>query len=477
MEEIPWILSALTVLVYGLGIASTFDAIMTARTSQGAIAWAISLCTFPLLSLPLYWIFGRTHFNGYVNSLRDHDQRVSRLVTDTIKQLPDALVDEMDLSPGEQVLSTLAALPFTHRNQAELYSTGRETFDAIFAAMDRAQDYILVQFYIIHDDGLGRELLAHMKAARERGVRVFLIYDEIGSPKLRRAYKQDMTAADVEWTGFRTSQGPKNRFQLNFRNHRKIVVVDGNEAFIGGHNVGDEYLGLSPRFGLWRDTHCRVQGPCVLSLQIAFCTDWNWAKKTLPEQLNWKPSAAPEQDQQMLVIPSGPADELETWKLSVLQCIQEAKERFWLVSPYFVPDRDVISALQLAALRGVDVRILLPEKPDHLPVWLASFTYLPEMDMPNLSFYRYQPGFLHQKVLLVDKSLAIVGTANADNRSFRLNFEISLLGISPQFVQEVEEMLEEDFRNSRCTPSGDYASRPIHFRFGAQVSRLLAPIL
>jgi len=477
LEHLSLLGGLLTTLAYVLGWISAYGTIMNSRTSQGAIAWSLSLCTFPFVALPLYWLFGRTKFLGYVDARRTHHQGTNPLIREVLDRLPDCLPAQNDLNPDQRVLETLAAVPFTHLNQVDLLRNGDETFAAVFKALGEAKDYILLQFYIYRDDRIGRDLLEHLRQARERNVRVYFLYDGIGSSNLSNRYLRDLKAIGVEVSAFRTALGSRSRFQINFRNHRKIVIVDGRVAFIGGLNVGDEYLGRSSRFGHWRDTHCRVQGPSVLTAQLAFASDWFWAQKVLPEGLHWTPIAAPDRDEHVLIVPSGPADSLETWKMLALQAIRQADDRLWWVSPYFVPDSDIVSSLQLAALRGVDVRILLPEKADHLLVWLASFTYLPQMNLPNLRFFRYTHGFLHQKVILVDDEMAVVGTANADNRSFRLNFEISVVGISPPFIKKVEEMLLEDFQHGRPSGPADYQERGLRFRFAAQVSRLFAPIL
>lgn len=470
-------LSILTFLAYTGGILSTVDVIMSRRSSHAAIAWSISLCTFPFLALPLYWIFGRTHFHGYVDALRSRGSGVVDLIQETLEQLPDSIPDASELVPDQAVLEKLAAMPYTNLNQVELLINGEATFEAIFKEMRCATSYILIQFYIFRDDDLGRALLDEIAQARARGVSVLLLYDEIGSTGLKKAWLRDLKATGALVSGFRTTSGPKNRFQLNFRNHRKIVVVDGRTAFVGGHNVGDEYLGKAKKFGAWRDTHCRIQGPAVLAVQLSFVIDWNWAQKKIPEALDWTPRLATQGNERILVVPSGPADKIQTWKMVLLQAIRQADERLWLVSPYFVPDQDILSALELADLRGVDVRILLPNKPDHLMVWMASFAYLDALKDTNIHFYRYLPGFLHQKIVLVDEELAIVGTANVDCRSFSLNFEISITGISPGFIRRVADMLEEDFRHSRKTGAEEMDAKPFFFRFCAKTCRLMAPIL
>ena len=274
---------------------------------------------------------------------------------------------------------------------------------------------------------------------------------------------------------FNTTKGLRNRFQLNFRNHRKVIIVDGHVAFTGGFNVGDEYMGRSTEFGPWRDTHIRVRGPAVQAVQLAFIEDWYWATHGVPE-LNWSPKRSNSGDKKVLVIPSGPADDLETCGLFFLHAINSAKRRVWIASPYFVPDPKVVAALQIAALRGVDVRILLPEKADHLLVWLSSFSYYGETERCGVRLFRYQPGFLHEKVMLVDEDVASVGTANLDNRSFRLNFEITLMVVDEEFAARVKAMFEQDFANSRVVEQGDLEARSVWFKFGVRVARLAAPI-
>jgi len=253
------------------------------------------------------------------------------------------------------------------------------------------------------------------------------------------------------------------------------VVVDGKVAWVGGHNVGDEYLGRDPEFGHWRDTHMRIEGPAVLSVQLSFAEDWYWATgKRL--DLSWVPVASEDGDVPVLIVPTGPADGLESANLMFVHAINSATERIWIASPYFVPDRPIITALQLAALRGVDVRILIPDKADHLAVYLAAYSYLEETESVGVKFYRYLDGFLHQKAMLIDKNVSAIGTANFDNRSFRLNFEITAVIADEDFAAEVEEMFEADFAKSRIMDAGEYDRKPWYFRFGVRLARLTSPV-
>lgn len=465
----------LLALFHTAGALTAVRALFTARSSQGAIAWAVSMMTFPYVAVPLYWVLGRDRFVGYVTKRREGSPEIDALRRELERNR--AVLDGGAEAEPLKVLERLAGMPFTSGNSLELLINGQMTFEAIFEAIGRATDYVLVQFFIIHDDQAGGELKKRLCAKARQGVRVMLLYDEVGCHALPGAYLHDLIEAGVDARPFKTTRGGwRNRLQLNFRNHRKIVVVDGDVAFVGGLNVGDEYMGRSRRFGPWRDTHLCCRGPAVSMAQLSFVEDWYWAAFELPG-LNWSPSPSRPGRMNVLALPTGPADLLETYSLAFIQLVSSARERLWIVSPYFVPDREVTAALALAALRGVDVRIMLPLRPDHKLVYLASFSYLPELERVGVKFYRYRPGFLHQKVVLADSGVAFVGTANCDTRSFRLNFEITMAVADEEFAVRVESMLLEDFAQCSRATSRDYEERWIGFQAAVKLARLLSPIL
>ncbi len=460
-----------------LGLLTAVHAIMNTRTAQGAIAWFFPLVLFPYAAIPLYWIFGRSRFQGYLVARRKGDTKVQQVVADAVVEFRQRFGKELE-GPAQRfdACETLAGMPFTSGNQVKLLVDGQQTFDAIFEGIASAESYIFAEFFIIHDDQLGREFQRRLMEKAQDGVRVWLLYDEIGSHHLSKAFKQELVDAGVEIRPFSSTRGWNNRFQLNFRNHRKIVVVDGKKAYVGGLNVGDEYMGRGKKFGPWRDTHLAITGPAVACVQLAFGEDWYWSTGGQHLQGNWEVEQSGDLGQDVLVLPSGPADELESCGLFFTHLINSAKHRLWIASPYFVPDEGIVAALNLAALRGVDVRILLPNKADHLLVYLSSFSYIAETEPAGVKFYRYEPGFLHQKVVLVDDELAAVGTANFDVRSFRLNFEITIAAADQQFAADVEQMLQSDFENSRQVKGGDLHSRPFWFRLAVRCARLMAPV-
>lgn len=476
MDTIITLLAITVLLVEILGILAAVHAVMNARTAQGAAAWALALVTLPFITLGLYAVFGRNKFQGYV-SMRNRRDAVIHHLSDTLQlEADNQNLTRKSISEANAALVKLAGMPILGFNQSRLLINGQETFDCLFEDIAAARSYILVEFYIVNDDHLGRRLKDRLIRKAQDGVRVFFLYDEIGSYKLPDTYLQDMQQAGIHVSAFHSTRGKTNHFQLNFRNHRKIVVIDGDTAYVGGHNVGDAYLSRHPRFGHWRDTHVKIEGPVVKAIQFCFVEDWHWATSRVPD-LNWQLKRSSGGREDALVVASGPADMLETCGLMFVQVINMARERIWIASPYFVPDLQVLSALKLAVLRGVDVRILLPEKPDHRTVHLASFSYYPNILPVGIKLYRYTAGFLHQKVFLLDHHCAAVGTANLDNRSFRLNFELTLLNYDAAFVGAVAEMLEEDFNHSRLVKLEDYTERPFLFRLAVRSARLLAPIL
>ena len=462
---------------YIMGFLSSVNAIMTARTSQGSIAWILSLITFPFIAVPAYWVFGNSRFNGYVKARHSSSAKVQNRLVKTLKGLEPYHLPKSQISPAGAAAEKLADLPFLQKNSVQLLIDGKATFDSIIEGIDSAVSYILFQFYIIHDDEIGRKIKEHLTVKSKEGVKIYFLYDEIGSLDLPDSYKEDLQEAGVEIRSFHTQKGPGNRFQLNFRNHRKIVVVDGKTAWIGGHNVGDEYLGRDPKIDNWRDTHMKITGPATIAVQVSFAEDWHWATGGTLPNIVWKPTPSAEGNTNVLIVPSGPADDLETATLMFLHTINSAKERIWIATPYFVPDDAILAALQLAGLRGVDVRILIPDKADNLLINLSFYTYLDNASRTGVRFFRYMDGFLHEKVMLVDNDVAAVGTANLDNRSFRLNFEITGLVSDPVFAAEVEAMFIDDFTRSKEITEGDIDGHSFWFRLATRLARLTSPVL
>lgn len=464
----------LTLFLIGLEIVAiwfAWRAINSARTSQGAVGWVVFLVTAPYLGVPLYLFLGHHKFKSYLTGRRSSEQIMEGLRSHREANAP-AKMPEFPVAALEEI----SDLPVVRGNDMTLLIDGQATFDEIFATIDAAQSYVLVQFYIVKDDDLGRAFRDRMQAAAKRGVSVRFMCDAVGSAKLPQRYRDSLREAGATVVEPSQMRGPKNRFQLNFRNHRKTVIVDGTVGFTGGFNVGDEYMGRDPKFGNWRDTHAKLEGPVVSQLQLIFVEDWHWATgETLIDPMNWETAHAPA-NKSAMIVPTGPGDEMETGALFFFTAIANARKRIWIASPYFVPDTDVLTALKHAALQGVDVRILVPDVIDHKIPWLAAFAYFDEIREAGVRVQRYTNGFMHQKVLVVDDTLAAVGTTNMDNRSFRLNFETMAVFFDRESAAAIADMLTRDFENS-FTLDRPLARQPRHIRIGAPLARLFSPVL
>lgn len=464
-------------LAHIAGALTSVRAIMTTRTSQGAVAWIVSLNTIPYVAVPAYWVFGSRKFDGEIGrrrgaqeksgevlaGLRDDNTKGSFLPTDR---------DEV----RNLVMERLARVPATTGNDVEILRDGNAAFPSIFDGIDAAQRYLLIQFYIVRDDRIGQLLQQHLLAATKRGVSVYFVYDEVGSLGLSESYLKKIHRGGVQMVPFNTTKGLANRFQLNFRNHRKTVIADGRVAWVGGMNIGNEYNGDDPELSPWHDTMVKIEGPAVQTIQVAYREDWLWATGQRLE-LEWRPVAARSGARKtVLCVASGPADPLETCTLYFLQLINSATKRLWIASPYFVPDEQIITALELAALRGVEIRILVPDKADDALVDLSGWAHVERLGRAGVGFYRHNEGFMHQKVTLVDNDIATVGTANFDNRSFRLNFEMTMEVRDKAFAQEIEAMLTRDFAKSTRVDPKEAEHRGFFFRLKVRAASLLSPV-
>ncbi|MBW0147193.1 cardiolipin synthase [Marinobacter arenosus] len=461
---------------YVVGIIMAMHAALTTRTSTGAVAWTVSLVTMPFVAVPAYAVFGRNQFEGMAEAYEARSDEIDQIVEGYRKELAAWKIPESQAPSWYNAIHRLSELDLLRGNAVELLVNGEATFDSILEGIAGAERYILFQFYMIHDDGLGKRVKDALAERARSGVKVLVLYDEVGSSDLPDTYLADMRAAGIEVSSFKPNQGWRNRFQLNFRNHRKMVVVDGREAWVGGHNVGDEYLGLDPELSPWRDTHVKIEGPAAVQVQLTILSDWYWATREIPE-LEWAPTPATNADQQVMIFPTAPTGHLEKASLFFVSALSAARERIWLSAPYFVPDEAVMKALQLAALRGVDVRIITTGKGDSLPVYLAAFHYIEELRGLGIRFYAYQPGFLHEKVMLVDDRVSSVGTHNFDNRSFRLNFEVAAVIVDEGFATQMEAMFEQDFAHAEPIDPDSLDERPLWWRLGVKLSRLASPVL
>ena len=471
-ESFVYYFSFIYPIVLILGIICAIDVVMKGRTTQGIIAWSICLISFPFLTVPFYLFFGGRKFHGYIKARRKGDSKLKDTGSLMMKNLQEHIIE--GICPWMTALENIAKLPTTMGNSVQILINGEAKFKSLFAALEKAEKYILVQYYMVHDDSTGQQFKEILLRKSKEGLNIYFLYDSIGSYELSNSYLKELIAGGIHVSNFGSYRFVKNKFQLNFRNHRKAIVIDGHTAFCGGLNIGDEYMGLHEYYSPWRDTHLKISGPAALCVQLTFVEDWFFMENKSPESLNWSVEAVGEE--QLLVLPTGPADELESCSHAFITACNTATERIWLSTPYFVPSPEVASALQAASLRGVEVKVLVPSKVDNKLVQLSASCFINDVSKYNVKFFRYNKGFLHQKAFIVDDKIAVIGTANLDNRSFSLNFEMMVYGFSKTFISEVEEMLSSDFQGLAQIPIDEFENKSFPRRLIAKICRLLSPL-
>lgn len=431
---------------YIAGFFSALHALHHVPLSQERTGWVLALILLPPLALAPYWFLGRGRFHRYVEAIHDNAHRLAALQR-RIERATAHLHVEPDW-PAAPLMQKLASnFHFTRGNTLTLHPDGLDAFATLFHAIESARHTIFVQFFILRDDHLGRDLARRLIAASQRGVRVYVLHDAIGSlGRISSDYRRRLTDAGVHLRSFKTSRRPLSRFQLNFINHRKLLAVDGQLACLGGFNIGNEYLGRDPDYGPWRDTFVCVRGPAALQAAFSFIADWLWAADELLDLPT--PDTFPDtgDDAIALALASGPSDPWSSTQLMFVGLIERALRRLWISTPYFIPDAAVSAALRCAALRGVDVRIVMPEKSDSRLVDLAAILHRNRFRDCPIRFLLYRGAFIHQKAVLVDDDIALVGSANTDARSIFVHFENSLLALDRDFAATLEAAFERDLR-------------------------------
>jgi len=367
---------------------------------------------------------------------------------------------------------------YTQNNEIEIYTDGERKFQELFNSIENAKDHIHMEYYIIRNDDLGNKLLNILSKKAKEGVEVRLLYDSVGGRQISKDKIEKLKSSGVKVAVFFASTIPFVNFKINYRNHRKIVVIDGTVGFVGGFNVGNEYMGLNNKIGYWRDTHLKISGDAVIDLQTRFFLDWSHASK---QELMFLPKYFPDNRMQgkvgIQIISSGPDKSDEVIKSNYVKMINSAKKSILIQTPYFVPDASVFEAIKIAAASGVDVRIMIPCKPDHPFVYWATYWYCGGLLKYGVKVYIYEYGFLHAKTLVIDGTVASVGTANFDVRSFKLNFECNAIIYDTKTSKMLYDIFMEDLNYSMELTRELYLERGILIRFKESVCRLLAPLL
>jgi cardiolipin synthase A/B len=451
------------------------------KEAISAIAWSLLVILIPIVGVILFILFGYQSVHRPLKRKRRHRQHFRS--KNPAGRQPMHVEAEQSEDPDQtwegmgRLARRLDAYPLTAGNKVTFYTEGRPAFDDMLAAIRAAEHHVHLEFFIFQYDDLGKQFLALLAEKAKQGVEVRLLYDAMGSRQIGWWRLRKLRWAGGKHAAFLPVSLLRRRIQVNLRNHRKILVVDGKVAFTGGLNIGDEYLGKNKRLGHWRDTSLCIEGPSVESLQRIFIEDWDFAYGESLEGDAYFRAQPDVGDAEVQVIQSGPDQEVKSIREIYFAAVLKARRRLWITSPYYVPDAGLRDALSLAGRTGIDVRLILPREADHITVHYAGLYYLRELLDAGVKVYQYTNGFIHSKVWLVDGKWASVGTANLDNRSLLLNFEVNCLFYSTKEVDELEEQFRRDLEQSVRLELKAFAKRPWTERLLENFCRLFSPVL
>lgn len=461
------------------------------RSIEAIVAWTAVLITLPAIGIIMYILVGRgVRKNNMFKIKEQEDIIIKKNIAETKARLKCSSMLDENLRNNIDMIDALTNsnnAHYTNNNSVDIFDKSRDFFDSLLYELKNAKNYINIQFYIFKDDDIGSQIIDILCEKAKSGVEVRLIYDAVGSRLLSEKTLLKLKKSGVKTGAFFPSLMKIVNFNLNYRNHRKIVVIDGNVAYVGGNNVGDEYLGKDPRFGEWRDTHLKLRGDCIVDLNTRFILDWRY---TTHENLDLSKYFTKSQNSNIYynkssnnvgiqIVSSGPdITELDEIKYGYIKMIQKARKYIYIQTPYLILDRTLIDSLKIACLSGVDVRIMIPSKPDHPFVYWASCSYAGELLKFGAKIYTYgEDAFLHAKTIVIDDAVCSIGTANMDIRSFELNFEVNAFIYSNEVAIKQRNIFEKDITNSKQMTIDMYNSRPKLIIIKEAVSRLLSPLL
>ena len=448
-------------------------------------AWLLLLYFLPMIGFVLYLILAQNFRKDRMFKMKEIEgelkyaaRRQEESIYRRELKLKNAEIEKFrslilyNLNEGEAVL--------TDNNDVRIYTDGKEKFRNLICEMEQAKQYIHLQYYIIRDDELWTEIKTVLEKKAKQGVKVRILFDSMGCRNMPKSEWRRLRESGIEAAEFFSAFLGKFQLRPNYRNHRKIVVIDGRLGFIGGFNIGIEYIGRSEKFGYWRDTHLCIEGAAVTSLAVRFVLDWNYAAKEnlfLDDSLFTAPKYLRFGKDPVQIITSGPDSRYPKIRDNYLRMIHMAEKNIYIQTPYFIPDDDIRDALIIAARAGIDVRIMIPCKPDHMFVYWATYAYMGEMLEAGARCYTYENGFLHSKCVCVDGLVSCVGTANMDIRSFSLNFEVNAVIYSAKTAKKLEEAYEKDILKCRQITRNMYRQRSMFIRVREQFCRLFSPLL
>lgn len=456
-------------------------ALMEKRDISAAWAWLFVMLLLPGIGFIIYLFFGwklnqrqifdlKAQKRLGISDMAEYQKRNPKNKPTLDTNLENDLV-QMFLNTDNAILTT--------KNDLKIFTDGHEKFNSLFEDLKKAKHHINIEYFTIYDDQLGKKLRKILVQKAREGVQVRVLYDLFGSKGSKQKFFKELIQAGGEVTPFMKSKLGYYSFRINFRNHRKIVVIDGSVGYIGGFNIGDQYLGRNKRFGNWRDTHLRLEGSVVLQLQSRFFMDWNASAKRQKVQfsLDYFPQSNVQNNIPMQIVSSGPENDVQKIKQGYIKMIMGAKHSIWIETPYFIPDDALMEALLIAIRSGIEVRIAIPQMPDHPFVYRATEYYVQQLLKAGARIYSYQNGFMHAKTIVVDNMITSVGSANWDIRSFKLNFEANAFMYDPKVAEQIIATIKNDLKDARELDEEYFKQQSSWKKFRQLASRLISPIL
>jgi cardiolipin synthase len=474
--QIQSIVVIVILLLYAVSIGSlVLVLLLENRNPLKTIPWVIVLIFLPGVGLIFYFFFGQDNRRQRIISGKTYKRIMqpiwsNRIVQDTGSVMPQYQpLSNLLIRNGQSVLF--------HGCELECFTNGADKFASLLEEIGKAKHHIHLQYYIFADDEIGRKVQQALIARARDGVSIRVLYDDVGCWNVKKAFFNEMRRAGIEVHAFLRVVFPVFTSKVNYRNHRKIVVIDGKTGYLGGMNIADRYV-RGTSLGLWRDTHFKITGKGVHGLQSAFLLDWYAASRALIKGKEYYPHVETGGDNLVQIAVSGPTGRWRTLLQAISFCINNAKKYLYIQTPYFLPTEGLNQALQTVALGGVDVRLMLPKQSDTRSANMATHSFLDDMIRAGVKVYFYRSGFLHAKLLLVDDALACIGSSNFDFRSFEHNFEINAFVYHEPFARQMKDMFMHDLETGceQVAPS-QWLTRPVPVRLAESFMRLFSPLL
>jgi cardiolipin synthase A/B len=453
------------------------------RNPIKSLSWIMILVLVPLVGIILYLYFGRNLRKEKIFTKKEiSDAESARLLMDThgieIEEI-SSIATELIKSKKHlmKLLFNNSRATLTQKNRVKILNNGAETFDCIIEDLRQSIHHIHLEYYIIEDDEIGNRIREILMDKAKEGIKVRVIFDDVGSWGLRDKFLNPMREAGIEFYSFMPVKTYRFANKINYRNHRKIIVIDGLVGFVGGLNIADRYLKGRDGKGFWRDTHLKIVGDAVLSLQVIFITDWYFMSTEMINGEVYFPETPFDENHLVQIATSGPDSDWSSIMQTFFSAIATAKDCVYISTPYFLPNEGILVALRTVALSGVDVKIILPEKNDSFLTNWSSRSYIQNLLEAGIEVYFYQKGYTHSKLLMVDKVFATVGTANMDIRSFDQNFEVNALLYDEELTAELNKAFFQDLANSVQVKLDVFSQRSLIHKFKESFARLFSPLL